>query len=89
MSDAVVARPGRYRTVAPNREVKEVVRGDGERRRRYVVCYNAEETKRQQAHRAQVLAEVEAVLPDLRTAGAHSKRVCALRTSERYGKYLT
>jgi hypothetical protein len=89
VSDEVLTRPGRYRTVAPNLEVKEVVLGDGERRRRYVVCFNAEEAKRQQAHRAQVLAELEAVLPELRTAGAHSKRVCALRTSERYGKYLT
>jgi hypothetical protein len=75
--------------VAPNLAVKEVVVGDGERRRRYVVCYNAEEAQRQQAHRAQVVAELDAELPTLRSAGAHSKRVCALRTSERYGKYLT
>jgi hypothetical protein len=34
------------------------------------------------------VGEIEAELPALRTAGAHSKRVCALRTSERYGKCL-
>jgi Transposase DDE domain len=89
ISEEVLSRPGRYRTVAANLEVKEVVLGDGERRRRYVVCYNAEEAKRQRAHRDQVVAELEAVLPELRTAGTHSKRVCALRSSERYGKYLT
>jgi transposase len=89
VSEEVLARPGRYRAVAPNLEVKEVVLGDGERRRRYVVCFNGEEAKRQHAHRAQVLAELEAVLPELRAVGAHSKRACALRTSERYGKYLT
>jgi hypothetical protein len=89
VADAVLTRPGRYRVVAPNLAVKEVVVGDGERRRRYVVCYNAEEAQRQQAHRAQVVAELDAELPTLRSAGAHSKRVCALRTSERYGKYLT
>jgi hypothetical protein len=91
VSDDVLARPGRYRTVAPNLEVKEVVVGDGERRRRYVVCFNAEEAKRQQAHRAQILAELEAVLPDLqaRGEGAHSKRACILRASARYGQYLT
>ena len=33
----VVSRPGRYRPVAENLKVKEVVVGDGERRRRYVV----------------------------------------------------
>ena len=91
VSDDVLARPGRYRTVAANLEVKEVVVGDGERRRRYVVCCNAEEAKRQQAHRAQILAELEAVLPALRAAGegAHTKRACALRASARYGQYLT
>jgi len=91
VSDEVLTRPGRYRAVAPNLEVKEVIVGDGERRRRYVVCYNAEEAKRQQAHRAQILAELEAVLPDLqaRGEGAHSKRACALRASVRYGQHLT
>jgi transposase len=89
VSEEVLSRPGRYRTVAPNLEVKEVVVGDGERRRRYVVCYNAEEAARQQAHRAQILAELEAVLPDLQRESRHSKRVCALRASERYGQYLT
>jgi hypothetical protein len=91
VSEEVLARPGRYRAIAPNLEVKEVVVGDGERRRRYVVCFNAEEAKRQQAHRAQILAELEAVLPDLRASGegAHSKRACTLRASERYGQYLT
>ena len=36
----VVSRPGRYRPVAENLKVKEMVVGDGERRRRYVVCHN-------------------------------------------------
>ncbi|MBM3189997.1 MAG: IS1634 family transposase [Chloroflexi bacterium] len=89
VSEAVLSRPGRYHVVAPNLEVKEVVVGDGERRRRYVVCYNGEEATRQQAHRAQILAELEAVLPDLQREGRHSQRVCALRASGRYGQYLT
>jgi hypothetical protein len=91
VSEEVLSRSGRYRTIAPNLGVKEVVVGAGERRRRYVVCFNAEEAQRQQAHRAQILAELEAVLPDLHAAGegAHSKRACALRASERYGQYLT
>ena len=39
----VLARPGRYRKVADNLQVKEVWVGTGERRRRYVVCFNPEE----------------------------------------------
>lgn len=89
VAEAVLARPGRYHAVAPNLEVKEVLVGEGERRRRYVVCFNGEEAQRQQAHRAQILAELEAVLPELAGAGPHSKRACSLRSSERYGQYLT
>src|SRR5262249_5226284 len=36
-------RPGRYKTVAENLRVKDVVVGEGERRRRYVVCHNPHE----------------------------------------------
>jgi len=86
----VVTRPGRYQKVADNLEVKEVTVGDGERRRRYVVCYNPEEAERQQLHREQVLKELEAELVGLRTqrGASHSKRVCELRASGRYGRYL-
>jgi hypothetical protein len=91
VSEEVLARPGRYHPVAPNLQVKEVIVGDGERRRRYVVCFNLEEAKRQRAHREQVLLELEAVLPELMATGdsAHTKRACVLRASERYGKYLS
>lgn len=87
---AVLSRPGRYQTVAENLQVKEVVVGHGERRRRYAVCYNPQEATRQRAHREQVLTELAAELASLREqgAGGHSKRVCALRASGRYGRYL-
>ena len=58
----VVSRRGRYREVAENLQVKEVVVGEGERRRRYVVCFNPREAERQSKHRAQVLTELEAEL---------------------------
>ena len=64
--------------------------GKGERRRRYVACYNPQEANRQKRHRAQVLEELAAELKTLRdpdTKG-HSKRVCALRSSRRYGRYV-
>jgi Transposase DDE domain len=86
----VISRPGRYQKVAENLEVKEVTVGEGERRRRYVVCYNAEEAARQRQHREQVLKELEAEIAALRLqrGASHSKRVCALRASGRYGRYL-
>lgn len=91
VAEEVLTRPGRYQDVAGNLRVKEVVIGDGERRRRYVVCHNPEEEERQRGHRTRVLEELEAELAslqDLEHRGAHSKRACQLRSSRRYGRYL-
>ncbi len=82
----VVSRRGRYREVAENLQVKEVVVGEGERRRRYVVCFNPREAERQYTHRAQVLTELATVREC--SGGEHSKRVCELRASGRYGRYI-
>jgi Transposase DDE domain len=86
----VLQRPGRFQSVAENLRVKEVIIGEGERRRRYVVCHNPQEEKRQRAHRQQVLRELEAELASLKDVKgeSHSKRVCQLRSSRRYGRYL-
>lgn len=90
VANAVVTRPGRYQQVADHLEVKEVTVGDGERRRRYVVCYNRQEAERQRHHRQQVLDELGAEIASLaeQTGRVHAKRVCELRASGRYGRYL-
>lgn len=90
VTEQVLARAGRYRTVAENLQVKEVVLGDGERRMRYAVCFNPQEAQRQKAHREQIVHELEAELQSLRylPEEGHTKRVCALRASARYGRYL-
>ena len=86
----VVSRAGRYREVAENLRVKEVVVGEGERHRRYVVCHNPQEEKRQRDHRTRVLAELEAELASLKDlpGEGHSKRACQLLASRRFGRYL-
>ena len=43
----VLTRPGRYTLIADNLHAKEVIIGDGERRRRYILCYNPGEAQRQ------------------------------------------
>jgi hypothetical protein len=86
----VLTRPGRYKPVADNLQVKEVVVGDGERRKRYVLCLNPEEAERERAHREQVLKELCAELDLLREREAdHPKAACELLASRRYGRYLT
>ena len=86
----VLARPGRYKAVRDNLRVKEVTVGDGERRRRYVVCHNPTEEVRQRQHRAKLIVEIEAELASVqaRADGKNSKRTSELLTSARYGKYL-
>ncbi len=90
VAEAVLKRGGRYREVAQNLRVNEVVVGDGERRRRYVVCFNPQEAARQGRHRAELLKELEAELASLRhTPGEQqTKRLCQLRSSRRYGPYI-
>jgi transposase len=91
LTQQVLARAGRHRTVNERLQIKEVVIGDGERRLRYVVCFNPEEATRQQAHRRHLLDHLEAELAAMGDAAqdVQSKRVAALRSSSRYGKYLS
>jgi transposase len=85
----VLSRPGRYRKVADNLEVKEIWVGTGERRKRYVLCFNPAEAECQRQHRAEVLAELEAELRLLdERAEDHPKAACALMASRRWGRYL-
>ena len=90
VTSEVITRAGRYQEVQDNLRVKEVIVGDGERRRRYVVCHNPAEEERQRAHRDKLVVELEVELASLqqRAGQTHSKRACELRTSARYGKFL-
>lgn len=84
----VLARAGRYKELAPNLWAKEVVVGEGEKRRRYILCRNPDQAAREAAHRDQVLAELKAELeshPDLDPA---AKWAAELRASGRYGRYV-
>jgi len=85
----VLPRAGRYHEVAGHLRVKEVIVGDGERRQRYVVCHNPDEEKRQSEYRTKLVTQLEAELATMRPGdGGHTKRVCALIASARYGRYL-
>ena len=89
VQEEVLSRPGRYRAVRENLEVKEVVVGDGERRRRYVLCRNLLEARRQAEHREHLLSLLEAELATLDASkDDHPKRACELLASKRFGKYL-
>jgi transposase len=85
----VLARAGRDREVAHNLRVQEVYVGEGERRRRYLVCHNPDEAARERAHREHLLALVRAELAALDARQAdHPKKACELMASRRFGRYL-
>jgi hypothetical protein len=84
--DEVLSHPGRYADITPNLRAKEVVLGEGERRRRYILCLNEEEAEKQRRHRAEILRILEAALANLNKD--HPKAACRLLASKRFGPYL-
>jgi len=85
----VLSAPGRFKVIQENLHAKEVVLGDGERRRRYVLCYNPKEAERQQHLRAQRLEELEAELARHPEKNANAQWAIELLASGRYKRYLT
>lgn len=85
--DEVLSHPGRYADITPTLRAKEVVLGQGERRRRYILCLNEEEADRQRRHRAELLEILKVELASL--GEAHPKAACRLMASRRFGPYLS
>ena len=85
----VLSAPGRFKVIQENLHAKEVLVGDGERRRRYVLCYNPKEAERQQRLRAQRIEELEAQLARHPDHNANAQWAIELLASGRYKRYLT
>ncbi len=86
----VLSRSGRYRKVSDNLQVKEVViGGDGVRRRRYLLCYNPREARRQQKRRAEVVQQLEQELARHRNMSATAQWAIELLASRRTKRYVT
>ena len=84
----VLAKRGRYRVIRDNLEAKEVVIGDGERRRRYILCYNPHEAERQRSHRKKVVEILEKELQSHADKKATAQWAIDLLASKRYKRYL-
>jgi hypothetical protein len=87
-----LARPGRYRQVRDNLEVKEVWVGSGGTRRRFVVCRNLHEADRDAARREKALARIDeelAALERKRTADERRDAEALLLAHPSMGRYLT
>ena len=85
----VLTKRGKYTVLRDNLHVKEVIVGDGERRRRYILCYNPKEAKRQKKHRRQIVALLEKQLDRHPDKSATAQWAIELLASKRYKRYLT
>jgi len=85
-----LGRAGRYRQVRQGLEVKEVLVGEGEARRRYVVVRNPAEAERDRRRREAVLAELAERLRELEglTGDRRLRREAELLADEGYRRYL-
>jgi len=85
----VLTKRGPYTVFKDNLHAKEVIVGDGERRNRYILCYNPKEAERQGKHRAQVIELLEYELNRHPDKKASAQWAIELLASRRFKKYLS
>ena len=85
----VLTKRGRYTVFKDNLHAKEVIVGDGERRKRYVLCYNPREADRQSKHRKQVVELLEYELSRHKDKTASAQWAIELLASKRFKRYLS
>jgi transposase len=85
----VLSNCSRYTVVQDNLRAKEVIIGNGERRRRYILCHNPKEEKRQKAHREQVVTHLKEEISKHKDKKATARWAIDLLSSKRYKRYLT
>ena len=84
----VLGKRGRYNVIRDNLYAKEVIIGDGERRRRYILCYNPKEAERQKRHRAEIVRFLEEELARHPEPKATARWAIDLLASLRFKRYL-
>ena len=84
----VLGKRGRYHVIRDNLHAKEVMIGDGERRRRYILCYNPKEAERHRRHRAEVVRFLEQDLARHSGPKATARWAIDLLASLRFKRYL-
>jgi transposase len=89
VKEEVLTKPGRFKVITENLHAKEVVVGDGELRRRYILCYNPREAERQRKHREQVVKELKQELEKHSDHTATATWAIDLLASGRSKRYLT
>ena len=84
----VLTKRGRYTVFRDNLHAKEVIVGDGERRKRYILCYNPKEAKRQRRHRQMTVELLEDELQRHKDNSSTAQWAIELLASRRFKRYL-
>lgn len=84
----VLSKRGRYTVFKDNLQAKEVIIGDGERRKRYILCYNPKEAKRQFKHRQMIVELLETELDRHQDKSTTAQWAIDLLASRRFKRYL-
>ncbi len=81
---------GRYTMIEEDLLAKEVIIGDGERRKRLVIVKNLQTEAHDRKTRKKLIQTVQEKVDQLnsRRTKNHSKQVCALKSHRTYGKYV-
>jgi hypothetical protein len=84
----VLSKRGRYTVFKDNLHAKEVIVGNGERRKRYILCYNPKEAERQRQHRQMTIQLLEQELESHKNRSATAQWAIELLASRRFKRYL-
>ena len=84
----VLSKRGPYSVFTDNLQAKEVVVGDGERRKRYILCYNPKEAERQSKHRKATVKLLEEELAAHPKPDSKAQWAIELLASRRFKRYL-
>ena len=85
-----LSRKGRYTVIEEYLLAKEVIVGNGEKRKRFVLVKNLKTEKHDQEQRQKLIKVLNEKINSLneRKTKSHSKKVCEIRSHKVYGKYV-
>jgi transposase len=87
---AALSQRGPFTEISERLFAKEIILGDGEKRKRLVLVKNLEEEEHQRQVRQEIIHTIEKKIETLnhRRARSHNKEVCGLKSHPVYGKYI-
>ena len=87
LNEDALSRPGRFKTIADNLQIKEVFAGDGTAKQRYVIAYNPQQAELDRIHREQILERLACELEVL-NKNNKTKAQCNLLLHRSMGRYV-